>query len=152
MNRSETFIFGFALGAGVSYFLDKDRGARRQALVRDQLTHAGHELEDATRATARHARNRATGLVHEASARVRERGGVDDRVLEERVRSAIGRKISNPGDVEVTAEDGRVTLTGDVPPDEVQTLVRAVRSVRGVQGVTNFVEREERTDGRITER
>lgn len=140
MNRSETFLFGVALGAGVAYFLDRDKGARRQALMRDRLAHAGHEVQDATRSTVRHVRNRATGLVHEAGARVMERGGVDDRVLEERVRSAIGRRISNPGRIDVTAEDGRITLTGDAPNGEVQTLVRTVKAVRGVEGVTNSLD------------
>ena len=139
MNRPETFVLGVALGAGITYFMDRDKGARRQALVRDRLTHAGHEVQDATRATARHARNRAGGIMHEAGARITEGSGVDDRVLEERVRSAIGRKVTAPGRIDVTAEDGRVTLSGDVASDEVQTLVRTVKSVRGVGSVSNFV-------------
>ncbi|HJQ61564.1 MAG TPA: BON domain-containing protein [Burkholderiales bacterium] len=140
MNRSQTFLFGVTLGAGLAYFLDRDKGARRQALVKDRLTHVGHEVQDATRSTVRHVRNRATGLAHEAGARVMERGGVDDRVLEERVRSAIGRRISNPGRIDVTADDGRITLTGDAPSGEVQTLVRTVKAVRGVEGVTNSLD------------
>lgn len=136
MNRTETFALGLVLGAGVVYLLDPDRGRRRRALLRDQLVHAGHGLEEAARSGTRHVRNRAVGLAHEIRAGLTERD-VEDRVLEERVRSALGRKISNPGSLLVTADSGHVTLSGDVSSAEVQDLVRAVKAVRGVQHVDN---------------
>lgn len=136
MNRPETFVFGMALGAGLTYFLDPDKGARRRNLLRDRFVHAGHELEDAAVTNARHARNRAGGLAHEVRAGLTE-DGVDDRVLSERVRSGIGRAVSNPGAIDVAVDSGRVTLSGSVPSDEVQGLVRTVKSIRGVDGVEN---------------
>jgi hypothetical protein len=136
MNNSESMLLGMALGAGLVYFLDPDRGARRRGLVRDQLVHAGHELEDAAGAGARHVRNRGRGLLHETKAGLLERS-VDDRVLEERVRSEMGRTVSNASSILVSADDGVVMLSGDVPSDEVQDLVRRVKSVRGVQRVEN---------------
>jgi osmotically-inducible protein OsmY len=136
LNKPEAVVLGMALGAGLTYLLDPDRGGRRRALVRDQLVHAEHELEDRTRAGVRHARNRATGLAHEAQARLVERD-VDDRVLEERVRSEIGRDLTNPSAVEVLASGGRVTLAGSIPADEVQDVIRKTRSVRGVEQVDN---------------
>lgn len=145
MNRLESVVFGFALGAGLTYFLDRDRGRRRRALVRDQMVHAGHELEDAARSGARHARNRATGLLHEMEAGVMERQ-VDDRVLEERVRSAFGRKVSDAGAIEVSAREGSVTLSGEVEADELQDVVRTVRRVRGVDHVDNRLQVRSRTD------
>ncbi|HEX6308165.1 MAG TPA: BON domain-containing protein [Longimicrobiales bacterium] len=135
MNRAETFVLGFAVGAGLTYLLDPDRGGRRRALVRDRLVHAGHEAEDLTRSTARHVRNRARGLAHEARARLTERG-VDDRVLEERVRSEVGRKMSY-GDLDVTASWGHVTLAGTVAGEDLQDVVRTARGVRGVESVEN---------------
>ncbi|MGH7463772.1 MAG: BON domain-containing protein [Longimicrobiales bacterium] len=72
--------------------------------------------------------------------------GVEDRVLEERVRSEIGRKLSTGADVEVAAEHGRVTLSGAVPAKDLQKVVRTARSVRGVEGVENRLEAE-RSDG-----
>lgn len=145
MNRLESVVFGMAVGAGLTYFLDRDRGRRRRALVRDRMVHAGHEIEDAARSGARHARNRATGLLHEAGAAVRE-GQVDDRVLEERVRSAFGRTVSDAGAIEVSAHDGSVTLSGEVEADEVQDLVRTVRRVRGVDHVDNRLNVRSRTN------
>jgi osmotically-inducible protein OsmY len=102
-------------------------------------------LEDRARAGVRHARNRATGLAHEARARLTERD-VDDRVLEERVRSEIGRDLTNPSAVEVMADDGQVTLAGSVPADEVQDVVWKTRSVRGVEQVDNRLDVHARLD------
>lgn len=138
MKTSETLLLGFALGAGLTYFLDRDRGTRRRALVRDKVVRAGHELEEVAVANARHARNRATGLVHEARAGLME-NAVDDRVLEERVRSEIGRQLSASANVDVTADNGRVTLGGNVPAHDLQRVVRAVKSVRGVDQVENLL-------------
>jgi osmotically-inducible protein OsmY len=149
MNRSETLLLGMAIGAGLTYILDPDRGTRRRALVRDRLVHAGHEIEDAVTSNARHARNRARGLAHEARSALHERD-VDDRVLEERVRSQVGRGLSNTADIDVTAERGRITLSGVVAADEVQEVVRSAKSVRGVAGVDNRVEVQARSDERGT--
>jgi gas vesicle protein len=145
MNNSQSFVFGVIVGAGTAYLLDPDRGRRRRALLRDQLVHAGHEAGDAARGGLRHARNRAGGLAHEAKAQLLDRDA-DDSVLRERVRSEIGRVVSNAGAVEVLAEAGRVTLSGRVPSSEVQELVRVVRSVRGVQHVDNHLDVEARPD------
>jgi osmotically-inducible protein OsmY len=144
MNRSETLLLGMAIGAGLTYLLDPDRGTRRRALVRDKLIHTRHELEDTVTSSARHARNRARGLAHEARSALHERG-VDDRVLEERVRSQVGRGLTNTAEIDVTAERGRITLSGNVPADEVQELVRSAKSVRGVAAVENRLEVQSRT-------
>lgn len=127
------------IGAGLTYLLDPDRGTRRRALVRDRLVHAGHELEGTVTSTARHARNRARGLAHEAKSALRE-DSVDDRVLEERVRSRVDRDLSNGADLNVTAEQGRVTLSVAVAADEVRDVVRSTKSVRGVDAVDNQLE------------
>jgi osmotically-inducible protein OsmY len=144
MNKAETFVLGFAAGAGITYLFDPDRGKRRRKLLRDQFIHAGHEMDEAARSGARHVRNRAVGLAHEARAELTE-GSVADEVLVERVRSAIGRAVSNAGAVEVTASHGRVRLTGTVLSREVQELVRTARSVRGVDHVDNQLHVEQDT-------
>jgi osmotically-inducible protein OsmY len=136
VGRIQSFALGFVLGAGWFYFFDRDRGARRRALVRDQLAHAGHEMDDAARSGARHIRNRATGAVRETAARWAERE-VDDRVLVERVRSRVGRVVRDASELEVYATDGEITLVGNVASDEVQAVVRAAKEVRGVERVDN---------------
>jgi osmotically-inducible protein OsmY len=70
----------------------------------------------------------------------------EDRVLVERVRSEIGHVLTNPGTIGVTAVHGQVTLSGPVPADEVDQLLRTVGSVRGVTDVVNQVEVHDETE------
>ena len=65
------FLAGAAIGAGLMFLLDPDRGTRRRALGRDQVLSAGRRAGDQLGAKARHIGNRARGLA--ASARTRDR-------------------------------------------------------------------------------
>src|SRR5687767_15083118 len=124
----------FGLGAAVTYFLDPDRGARRRAIVRDKLVHGLRKTEDAAETTARDLRNRGQGLAAEVRGRF-AREDVDDVVLVERVRAEMGRAVSHPSSIAVSARDGRVTLSGAILAREADELLSQVRSVRGVQDV-----------------
>ncbi|MBA3438628.1 MAG: hypothetical protein H0T92_02000 [Pyrinomonadaceae bacterium] len=57
---------GIGLGAMLMYMLDPDKGRRRRALVRDQITSASHRASKALRRTSRDLSNRAQGVVAEA--------------------------------------------------------------------------------------
>ncbi|HET7274825.1 MAG TPA: BON domain-containing protein [Longimicrobiaceae bacterium] len=141
MKNQANLLLGMAIGAGIMYLLDPDRGKRRRSLVRDQITHAGNEMggvkADLNRA-GRDLRNRTRGAVAEAKGRMRSEH-VDDDVLEARVRAEIGHAVSDAGSVEVHADHGRVTLAGSLPADEVAGLVAATERVRGVREVNNRV-------------
>lgn len=144
--RAGDFLAGLVVGAGLMYLLDPDRGRRRRALVRDQVVSAGHDLGDlggTLNTKARHLRNQAAGLAAEAQARLRGEE-VDDFILAARVRSEIGRAVSNPGAIHVTAHTGHVTLTGPVLAHEVAELLSTARSVRGVEDVRNRLDVHER--------
>ena len=65
MNTGLAILGGLALGAGLMYYLDPDRGRRRMALVRDKATHLTHVTRDAVGAKGRDLRNRAVGVVAE---------------------------------------------------------------------------------------
>jgi hypothetical protein len=84
---------------------------------------------------ARDIRNRAQG----ARARLRALGQsgaeVRDGVLVQRVRAKLGRYVSHPKAIAVTAIQGSVDLTGDVLASEHQRLLKAVGAVRGVNTV-----------------
>lgn len=141
-----SFLFGALAGAGAMYLLDPDRGNRRRALLRDQLVHARHELEDAGEGAAGRAQdvtNRARGAAAEARGALRS-DGVDDAVLEARVRSAIGRAVTSPGSILVDVYQGRVTLRGPVLADEADELLSKVESVDGVGVVENRLNVQER--------
>jgi uncharacterized membrane protein len=137
-NRT-AMLTGLGVGAGLMYFLDPERGARRRALMRDRLTHASRITGDAAGATSRDIAHRASGV----AARIRgasDRGTVDDRVLLERVRSQIGRAVSHPRAIDVDVVDGVVTLRGPILMDEVSDLIDAVDRVRGVRDIINNLE------------
>lgn len=127
------------LGAGLMYFLDPDRGRRRRALVRDQIDHTIHELDSAIQLTARDLNNRLQGLVHEVQGPSTAEE-VSDRVLEERVRSRMGRFVSHPRAITVTARDGHVTLQGPILTGEAERLFDAALATPGVRSVDNQLE------------
>jgi hypothetical protein len=61
-------------------------------------------------------------------------------VLVDRVRSKLGRIVSHPGAIHVTAQNGNVTLSGPVLSAEVPELLVCVNRIQGVNDVTNNLE------------
>ena len=134
------------IGAGIGFLLDPDRGARRRALARDKATSAGRKLKEGIGGTARDLRNRAAGTAAELRSRLRQEQ-VDDEVLHDRVRAAIGRAVSQPGAIEVSVADGCVTLSGPVAPEDVGELVATAEGVRGVREVINQLDARRGPEG-----
>jgi uncharacterized membrane protein len=125
---------GLALGAGVMYLLDPVGGARRRNYIRGKMSRAVHQTGTSLRKTGEYGAGQARGFF----ARMRARFGSDqvsDPQLCQRVRSALGRAISHPRAIEVQANDGVVTLCGDVLANELDQLVKSVEGVRGVERV-----------------
>jgi osmotically-inducible protein OsmY len=139
MNKGIGLISGIGLGAGLMYVLDPDRGKRRRALARDKMVRLLHKADDAVWTTSRDVRNRARGLAAEASSLFGSDTPSDD-VLVERVRSKMGRCVSHPGAIAVTANNGRVTLTGPILADEVADLLSCVGSISGIDEIDNHLE------------
>lgn len=143
MNRQQwTLLSGIGLGAGLMYLLDPAGGRERRTLVRNKGTQAWSTGSDAVRKTSKHVGNRAKGLAADVSSRLRPED-VQDEVIVARVRSRMGRYVSQPSLIGVVAEDGRVTLTGPVPAGEVGPLLGAVRAVRGVKEIDDRLEVQE---------
>lgn len=135
MRKGILLAGGAGLGAGLMYVLDPERGRRRRAALRDHATHVIHVAPATLDKKARHLAHRARGLAAKAGAALRRREVVSDRLLEDRVRSQLGRVVSEPRDVEVLADEGHVTLRGVVRAREAERLLRRVARVRGVRGV-----------------
>lgn len=131
-----TFLMTALGGAALMYLLDPDRGRRRRALLRDQLTRIMNRTQNQLDNTAHDVRNRAEGMAAEARQRLQAEP-VSNETLVARVRSAIGRVVNNVGAIEVTANQGRVTLYGPIVEKEVAALLAAVRTVPGVTNVEN---------------
>jgi hypothetical protein len=133
-----------ALGAGVMYLLDPERGRGRRAMVMNKVTGVFSQTGTAFSRLGRDLVNRAYGVAAETRGVVKDRLGYGDELsaekLLQRVRSEMGRSTSHPSAVQVmTDNNGRVTLTGCVLAGEADGLVSTVRGVRGVTEVVNLL-------------
>ncbi len=140
MKKSNALLTGLGLGAGLMYAFDPGQGRRRRAVARDKALHAGRVTRESVGKAKRDLSHRVKGATHRVSTAV-SREIPDDRVLEERVRSGLGHRLSRPGEVEVQARCGRVVLRGAVPAGEVEDAVRGVRHIRGVRDVVDELDR-----------
>lgn len=142
MESRGSLLAGLGVGAGLTYFLDPDRGARRRARLRDTVAHSATLTRRAVGTTSRDARHRLHGTAASVLGVVR-RGEADDHVLVERVRAKLGRLVSHPHAIHVVASAGNVTLSGPILTREASGLVRAIRHVPGVRSVIDNLERHE---------
>ena len=136
LRNNRALLTGLGLGVGLMYFMDPERGRRRRALVRDKVAHATRVSAHAVSGVGLDLSHRAAGLVARARGAWRP-APVDDEVLVERVRAKLGRFVSHPHAIRVTASDGCVHLRGPVLQSEVPRLVRTVARVAGVRDVIN---------------
>jgi uncharacterized membrane protein len=129
-------VSGAAVAAAAMYWLDPASGRRRRARLRDQLRSAASDMWDGLVVGGRDLAHRLQG----AAARARssfDEDVIDDSVLVERVRTRLGRAVSHPRAVDVTASQGRVILRGPVLAQEYPQLMRAVAAVRGVREIVD---------------
>jgi uncharacterized membrane protein len=132
--KLKTFATALALGAGLMYFYDPEHGNRRRAMVRDKANRAINRLDAAMDQAARDTRNRLRGMLAEMSARLSDQGA-PDWILEERVRSNLGRIAENARGVSVSADGGHIYLSGPVLHQDRDAIVQMARRTRGVYGV-----------------
>ena len=128
-------LLGIALGAGSAFFLDPQQGRRRRALLRDRMARTTREAREFGDAAARDLRGRAQGLSTQLRAQARSLRGApaSDDTLVQRVRAKLGRYVSHPHAIRVSAQNGYVTLSGDILAGEHARLLQALRSVSGVR-------------------
>lgn len=141
MNKRDqlALLGGVGLGAGLMYLLDPEGGGRRRALARDRAVHGYKVGSQFLRKASIDVSNRSRGLAAQINSRLHPEE-VDDLVLEERVRSKIGRCVSHPSAIHVQAHDGRIILSGPILASEMDELLVKIHKVRGVQGVENRLE------------
>jgi uncharacterized membrane protein len=134
--RSEAapILGALGIGAGLMYFLDPTRGARRRALARDRIVHELHALDRLVEKGARDLTCRARGLVAGARSFFHD-DDVPDEVVKARVRSRLGHVVGHPHAIDVTVYRGRVELRGAILADDFEGLVTTVAVVPGTRGV-----------------
>jgi uncharacterized membrane protein/osmotically-inducible protein OsmY len=143
--KGVVLLTGAGFGAGLMYYLDPQRGRRRRTLARDQAGHVLSKTGNAAIAAGQDAAHRLYGKFAEASSAFGTRG-VPDEVLVERVRSKLGRYLSHPSSLEVSAHGGRITLHGRISANEVPSILSAVHAIRGVQGVINALQSHDQAE------
>jgi uncharacterized membrane protein len=116
------------------YWADPRSGRRRRAVTHDKALHTLHAVENAARVVGRDILHRVRGFFFETQGRMR-REEVDDRTIEARVRSALGRVCSHPHAIRVNVEIGRVRLEGDILKVEHPKVLARIARVRGVLDV-----------------
>lgn len=128
------FLAGVGLGIAAAYLLDPDGGARRRSLIGDKFTSATYRIPRVAQSKAQDVSNRARGIWARAM-RLFSTDIPSDQVVEARVRTNLGRVVSSPQAITVTARDGCITLDGVALALEVPALVKAVMDVPGVKTV-----------------
>ena len=126
------------LGAGLMFLLDPDLGTRRRAILRDKLISLSRLAAGAADKTSRDVKNRLYGTVVATQSRFSDADAdTSDDILVERVRSQMGRAVSHPHAIHVSAKNSCVILSGEILSNELNGLIRAVSGVKGVKEVVN---------------
>ena len=139
-------ITGLGVGAGCMYLLDPDRGRRRRAVLRDKGGSAYRELRESIEKAKADLTNRTQGIVASVKSLVQHQPVGDDQLVG-RVRAKLGRLVSHPHAINVSAQNGRVTLSGDVLESEAARLLERVAVVPGVCSISNQLLRHAEKSG-----
>src|SRR5262245_54231402 len=136
---------GTGIGAALMYYFDPDRGTRRRSMMRDRVNRARSRARRSADAAMKDVTNRTRGTFAELRSAIAPQF-VPDEVLVERVRSKLGRCVSHPSSIQVSAHDGRVALSGSILASEVHHVLLAVEGIRGVTGVSNSLNVNEESE------
>lgn len=124
-------FWGAVVGAISMFFFDPHRGRARRTFVADKVFRYGRRTRNRSEQIAEDLRNRMYGKFKKLQNR-RYSANVGDDTLEQRVRSALGRKVSHVKPIKVFVTQGEVLLTGPILRREVPELLEAIESVPGV--------------------
>src|SRR3954452_1899109 len=142
MSRIATLLFGAAIGAAATHFLDPDSGRRRRNQLRDQAASKASSGVSQAASSASYAAGKAKGAVATATPSVPGRGldDPDDVTLARKVETEIFRDADAPkGDVSVDVQAGVAYLRGEVSQEWVDRLGAAAEQVDGISRVENLL-------------
>jgi hypothetical protein len=132
-----SLLGGVALGAGLMYLLDSDRGIGRRARLRDQallrlrklVVIADGKLRRLQEAFIAPSQQPRAG----APLSIVSSQPVPDWVLAERARLEIWRAVAHPESVQVTAREGQLTLWGPVRAGEPEAVREKLEKLPGLR-------------------
>jgi BON domain len=138
MRSTKAFLIGF----GTAYLFDPYRGKRRRTVARERVLKLLRRMARLGRKKARFVGGRLRGLSARARSFVwRKSVPIDDRTVEQRIRSAALRDVGlSTDEVEVEVEGGVVTLRGSVGSRSLaDDLVTRVEKVPGVRDIAAMI-------------
>ncbi|MGH9557862.1 MAG: BON domain-containing protein [Bryobacteraceae bacterium] len=130
---------GAGAGAGLMFMLDPSRGKRRRGLSLEKTGAVARAALRGVGRSVRDAEHRAYGLAVETKSKLRHERVIDD-VLVARIRSKLGRLVSHPHEIDVSASAGVVKLAGRVHLREVVELLDGVAKIDGVSRIENHLD------------
>jgi uncharacterized membrane protein len=133
------------LGAGLMYLLDPDAGRRRRSQLGQRAGSLGRRAGERGSRVVRDLGHRGQGLLAAASRPFREEDSDKER-LAARVRSELGRVVSHARAIDVSVEEGLVTLAGPILASEAEAALEAARGTRGVDVVDDRLDRYDTPD------
>jgi osmotically-inducible protein OsmY len=125
------------VGAALMFLFDPDNGKRRRAILKDKSSRYARKAQETEDALVRQTLHHVQGALATIRGRLAPQEPVDDAVLTERVRAALGHVVPDAHAIEVKVRDGCVILKGPVLPEEIGEIVACTQRVRGVQQVEN---------------
>lgn len=139
--KRRSIVAAGALGAGLAYFFDPDRGRGRRSKARDQVAGAFRRLGKRGGRLARRAESEAYGAWQRATHPVPENPPADDETLKQKVETELFGKPGVPkGKIVVNVEDGVVVLRGEVDrTDQMTDLAASALKIPGVTGFQNLL-------------
>jgi hypothetical protein len=125
-----------AIGVGMMYLMDPERGRSRRAWLADNVGNWVRNTGQTFYRTGKDLANRATGT--SSSAGGRSVGPMRSEQLLDQVRAEIARVAPDNRQIQVLADvNGSVTLTGNVRAEDADRVIAVVEDVPGVILVIN---------------
>jgi len=126
-----SFVGGTALGAGLMYILDPNRGNARRAKLREKAIRAVHVTQREANKQLRNAGNHLVGIMREVKSSIRDRSSeISDDILLDRVRAQLGRDVRHMRMLDFTVEDGCVIVAGQALRGEADKIRGRLRKTR----------------------
>ena len=135
----EGMLIGLGAGAVAAYFSDPELGQIRRTAFANGTRRVLAKAAQEGKKSLYDSRNRLSGLAVRCWAN-NESEPPSDCVLEQRIRSRIGRVVSHPRKIHVVCDGGTATLWGLVFQEEISELVRTVEATPGVKEVLDHLE------------
>ena len=146
MSSLRPLLIGLGVGAGTMYLMDPRYGKRRRAMIQDQFAEIAHNADEMVDKSMRDMRNRAQGIVAETYSKLSEQD-TSDWIVEQRVRSEMGRIIPYSRSIDVMVHDGLVSLRGPILMRDKAYLLGKINHLPGVRTIADKLEALESTEG-----